>query len=163
MIDLLLDIKERIDDLEPEEKLSVKTKQVFYRRYDTIIETGYLANPPPEKNKKKGQPKQGRARNMLNRLSDHSHEVLTFMEDTFVPFDNNQAERDIRMVKVKQKISGVFRSGKGADIFCRIRGYISTARKTLSRLLPQLLMPSRATSLCQSFSFIFGFQRSGGW
>ena len=128
MIDFLLDIKERVD-LEPESKLSVKTKQAVSRRYDEIINEGYLANPPPEPNKKRGRPKQGRARNMLNRLSDHRHEVLAFMEYSHVPFDNNQAERDIRMVKVKQKISGVFRSSKGADMFCRIRGYISTARK----------------------------------
>ena len=91
MIALLLDIKERVDDLKPEEKISVKTKQAFYRRYDAIIATGYLANPPPEKTKKRGRPKQGRARNMLNRLSEHRHEVLAFMEDTSVPFDKNYA------------------------------------------------------------------------
>jgi hypothetical protein len=81
------------------------------------------------RSKKKGRPKQGRTRNMLNRLSVQSHEVLAFMKVSPALFDNNQAELDLRMVKVKQKISGVFLSAKGANIFCQIRGYISTTRK----------------------------------
>jgi len=126
MIELLLKIKARVDSgiaLKPEEKLA------FNESYDAIVSEGYQVNPPPAPVKKRGRPKKGRALNMLGRLSEHRHEVLAFMEDFAVPFDNNQAERDIRMMKVKQKISGVFRSTKGADMFCRIRSYISTARK----------------------------------
>ncbi len=129
MIDLLLEIKERVDQLDSAEGLMSEELSAYKKRYAEIIDAGYQANPPPAKTKKRGRPKQGRTRNMLNRLHEHCHEVLAFMEGSPAIFDNNQAERDIRMVKVKQKISGVFRSAKGADMFCRIRSYISTARK----------------------------------
>jgi transposase len=132
MIDLLLEIKDTVDARKTiATELNTEEIKGFEERYENVILKGYASNPPPAEStkKKRGRKKQGKARNLLDRLSGHRSEVLAFMYDFRVPFDNNQAERDIRMMKVKQKISGVFRSDQGAKMFCRIRGYISTVRK----------------------------------
>jgi transposase len=89
--------------------LRVRQRNLFYKAYDQLIVQGLRSNPAPhEKNRRSGQRgrlKQSPVRNLLLRLQNHKEAVLAFIVDFNVPFDNNLAERDLRMMKVKQKIS----------------------------------------------------------
>ena len=110
-----------------------KSKHSWHVRYGRIIAEGYRENPqidaPPGSKKKRGRKKKTKSRNLLERMDKYRDEILAFIWDPEIPFSNNQAERDIRMVKVKQKISGGFRTLQNAEIFARIRSYISTEQK----------------------------------
>jgi transposase len=104
----------------------------IHQIYDAIIWLGLEENPLPIVHSppgKRGRRKKTKARNLVERFEQHKAAILRFIHDFKVPFDNNLAERDIRMMKVQQKISGCFRSWDGARQFCRLRSYISTIRK----------------------------------
>ena len=101
----------------------------FGKRYDALIAQGKKLNPPAPRTGNRGRPALGPAGSLLARLATHREDVLRFATDFRVPFDNNQAERDVRMVKLQQKISGGWRSEIGAESFLDVRSYLSTARK----------------------------------
>jgi len=103
--------------VEGESALSNPDLTAFEDRYQAILDQGLTDNPLPPlaktRPKQRGRPKRSPARNLLERLQTHQASVLGFMHDFTLPFDNNQAERDVRMMKLKQKISGSFRSEEG--------------------------------------------------
>ncbi|NEO34542.1 MAG: IS66 family transposase [Symploca sp. SIO3C6] len=124
-------------------QLSTQELEAFDARYEAILNEGFSQNPipPPDPNgpKKRGRSKRSPPRNLLERLRQQKSSVLGFMYDFTIPFDNNQSERDLRMMKLKQKISGCFRSEDGAKRFCRIRGYLATLRKQGRNIMDSLV------------------------
>ena len=143
MIDHLLEIKATVEKsrLEKVEALTEQQREQFQNHYFQILADGYQQNPTPEPTpgkKRRGRRKQTKARNLLDRFQNHSDSILAFMNDFHVPFDNNMSERDLRMMKLRQKISGTFRSLDALKTFCRIRSYVSTARKNGLNVLDAL-------------------------
>jgi len=127
---LLLEINEAVDNaggcLDP------PLSELYRKRYRKILAEAETECPAPirrAKHWKPGKLARSKSRNLLERLKDFEGDVLRFMDDPIVSFTNNQAENDLRMIEVQQKVSGCFRSMEGAKIFCRIRSYLMTCRK----------------------------------
>jgi transposase len=156
---LLLEIKAAVDEAKAagEKKLEVKRRMEFNKRYKEVSRKGWEMNQAtkqqdgtdhrPEDEAATLNPIDRQARALLQRLQLRQEQVLRFMTDFEVPFDNNQAERDLRMVKLKQKISGCFRGDEGAESFCRIRGYVSTLGKRGRNILEALEQACRGQPL----------------
>jgi transposase len=143
---LLVQIKEAATQARAGDKtqLSHKQQESWLERYRQLIRKAEKINPPPVSSReaadapKKQRDQKPSPHNLIKRLQRKRDEVLRFMRDLTVPFDNNGSERDLRMVKLQQKISGCFRTPDGARSFCRVRSYLSTARKQGYSLLSSL-------------------------
>lgn len=132
---LLLTLHQKIRT-EPTWRLT--PEEPLWRRYDLICKSADQEEPPPTQNLR-GKPRQSKGRNLYNRLCKFKSAVLLFALQTAVPFTNNQAERDIRPLKVKQKNAGCFRTQTGLDRFCRIYSFLSTLRKHNRNALDELI------------------------
>jgi transposase len=131
MHDLLIFANKEVEKHTEQRMLSPGLLLQIEQSYQQILTAGftYHASLPPLPTGKRGKQKQRDGKNFLDRLNEKRDCVLRFIHDFSIPFTNNQGERDIRMIKLKQKISGCFRVLRGGEMFCRIRSYISTVRK----------------------------------
>jgi transposase len=159
---LLLKIKRKVAAArqQPEAELTQRVRTDFLRRYDRLVRRADRLNPPPPKGTGVSDASKNKSfikptpRSLIKRLQRRRDEILRFMTDISVPFDNNGSERDLRMVKLQQKISGCFRTPDGARSFCRVRSYLSTARKqghsllhSIERALAGKPLPFQSTEL----------------
>jgi transposase len=124
-----LDLKHRYHD--HDQDIPPRDIAALTARYRRCLRDGYAATPKPrpDPTRTRGRPKRGKTLALLDRLRDRQAETLRFLHDRNVPWSNNQAERDIRPMKIQQKVSGGFRTEAGAIVFCRIRSYLSTTTK----------------------------------
>lgn len=131
MADLLVEINTDVKTAKANGKTALPRRRLasLRTRYRSIIAHGWAAHPPPPPTGRQGRPKLGPAGSLVRRLDIYQDDVLRFATDFTVAFDNNQAERDIRMIRLQQKISGGWRTETGADAFLTVRSYLSTARK----------------------------------
>jgi transposase len=131
LADLLVEIHKNVEAAKADGQTALSARRLagYRRRYRALIAEGKELNPPPPRTGKRGRPRLGPAGSLLRRLDEYQDDVLRFALDFAVAFDNNQAERDVRMVKLQQKISGGWRSEQGAKAFLDVRSYLSTARK----------------------------------
>jgi transposase len=129
MIEFLYGLNRKVEEaggrLNEEEQVRVR---ISYRKILSAAETE-CPQPPPNPPGKRGRAARSKSRNLIERLIAYEDDTLRFMTDKDIPFTNNQAERDLRMIKVQQKVSGCFRSWDGAYNYCRIKSYISTCKK----------------------------------
>jgi transposase len=144
LITCLLDANAEVDAAIGRDRPILPThRQAYYqRRYSRILRQGRdeLPQLTPPQHKRRGRRKQHAAKNLHDRRVKHKYEVLAYVYDFSIPFDNNLAERDLRMGKVKQKISGCFRSPTEARSFARVRGYISTIKKNSLNVFDSLVL-----------------------
>lgn len=153
MITLLVKMKQQVEEAKASgaRALNPSTLAELEQNYRDILKLGFDTNPLQaileNSPKRRGPPKQSPAKNLLDRLQSQQDQVLRFLHNFDVPFDNNQAERDLRMMKLKQKISGCFRSQDGARMFCRIRGYLSTLRKQGCNVLDAIVQLFMGSSI----------------
>lgn len=144
MEDLLLSMAQAAQEWRArgEKQMPSQERDAWVAQYFELLAVGFAAqappptlDPPPER---KGPKKQSASKNLLDAFLQRAEQVLAFLDDLSVPFTNNLAERDLRMIKVQQKISGTFRSEDGATAFCVIRSYLSTMRKQARPMLAAL-------------------------
>lgn len=149
MRELLLEIKEEVERVRLARRKRLEPDRLadYESQYDEILKEGRRANPRPqqiaetqseEEGKDKVRQKRAPSLNLVLRLERHKTEVLRFMYDLRVPFTNNLAERDLRMIRLQQKIGGCFRAPDGSRAFCRVRSYVSTMKKQGREVVAEL-------------------------